>query len=108
MENVFVKVEVNNSHVGKVMFSINQSDGLRCGEIENFGDGVFICKHNPDPKDQFKTTGSVVKWVLVEIEMPTDDEILDATIVKQDKDQVQFLRGIDFFKDHIKTQSKPL
>lgn len=39
---------------------------------------------------------------LEEIELPTDEEILGATLIKQDKDQTQFMRGIDFILNKLK------
>lgn len=42
------------------------------------------------------------EWWLEEITLPTDDEILAAVLVKQEKDQTQFMRGIDYIMDKLK------
>ena len=51
------------------------------------------------------TTKAPDYW-LQEIELPSDDEILDAVLIKQDKDQTQFLRGIDFILNKLKVETK--
>lgn len=75
MGNLFINVPVGHEHVGKRMFAIDQSGKNHCGEIEFFGKGVFVCAHNPDPKDPFRTTGTVIKEVLVEFQTPSQEEI---------------------------------
>lgn len=41
------------------------------------------------------------EWWLEEIQIPSDEEILQAVLVKQDKDQTQFMRGIDYILGFI-------
>lgn len=50
--------------------------------------------------------GCEPEFWLEEVELPTDDEILEATLIKQEKDQTQFMRGIDFLMNWIKKGGK--
>lgn len=87
---VFIKVLVSD-RLPKVSGEYDTSIGNVC--FENVNNKFFNHKGELtlDPE-----------WWLEEIEMPSDDEILEAILMKQDKDQTQFMRGIDFILNKLK------
>lgn len=98
MASVFIKVPVSDrlpKQSGGIIGYCDTADILQQFYFDS-KKGIFH-----DPLDDEETPMRVTIW-LEEIELPTDDQILEATLIKQEKDQTQFMRGIDFLMNWIK------
>ena len=49
--------------------------------------------------------GTVTHW-LEPVEVPTDEEVLNETYIKQDKHQTPFLRGVEWILQKLKINQK--
>lgn len=70
--------------------------------IVSNGLGWFEVSYSKDFSfhEEFTDCSGVESW-LEPVELPSDEEILQAVLVKQEKDQTKFIRGIDYILGFI-------